>query len=44
MCVCVYVCKTNVLWFHAGGIDYVSGPYSVTIKEGDTHAEFCIDI
>ena len=32
------------MWFHAGGTDYDSGPYSVTIKEGDTHAEFCIDI
>ena len=25
-------------------MDYESGPYSATIKEGDTHAEFCIDI
>ena len=34
----------NALWFYTGGDDYDSGPYSVTIKAGDTSAQYCIDI
>ena len=32
------------MWFHTGGRDYESGPYSVTIKRGETSAVFCIEI